>query len=419
MGSKNKTIWIFNQYAIKPEFPGGTRHYDLGKELSLKGYNVHIFSGGFHYLMLKELIIEENEKRKIEQIAGINFHWLRVLPYKKNGIRRFLSMIQFYFTLLKEVNRLEKEINFQPPDIIIGSAVHLFTVLAAYNASKKFNARFIMEVRDLWPYTMVATGQFSPNHPLVILFRKMERFLYKKAELIISLLENAHEYIGQYTNPDKVIWIPNSFSKDNLQVLDHCEEINITMDPENLTILFAGSMNELDGVLMLLKAYEKVIMKIEKINLILIGNGMGKPEIENYKLEHKLNNVVILPSIPKNKILCYLKCADILWVGMPESDLYKYGISFNKLYDYMAVSKPILISSSKYGNIVREAQCGIISRADDVDDLTEKIIEFVDMGQVKRNQLGINGFNYLMSHFTTDIIARKLIDEVIEREITK
>ena len=410
----SKTVWIFNQYINTPEFPGGTRHYDLARELVKKGYQVHLFGGAFHYLLLKEIMIKQGESRRTEELDGIIIHWLRILPYKNNGIKRIMSMVKFYFSLLKEVKLLRKEGAFNNPDIIIGSSVHLFTVMAAYRAAKKMNARFIMEVRDLWPYTLTAIGLLSQRHPLVLLFGWMERFLYQKAELIITLLQDADQYIGQYTDPRKVIWLPNSFNKENLPAGKNMHHFLPPNEKKKLTLLFAGSMNIADNLLLLLSAFQEIRKTNEGIRLILLGDGMDKINLLKHIQDHQIPDVSLLPSVPKNKIILYLAEADILWVGMPDTNLYKYGLSFNKIYDYMAAAKPIVISSPKKRNIILDARCGLLAKAGDCDDLIEKIREMILLGESARQEMGLCGYNYLMKSFTTDIITKKLIDEVLE-----
>lgn len=410
-----KTVWIFNQYAIKPVFPGGTRHYDIGTELVKRGFNVHIFAGGFHYLLLKDVILSSNEKRKIEETDGITFHWLQVIPYKKNDIFRFISMLGFYLSLIRESRHFRKDKNNSLPDIIIGSSVHLLNVLAAYRVSKACKARFLMEVRDLWPHTMVANGQMSSLHPAVIFFGILERFLYKRSEKIISLLENANMYIGKYTNTDKIHVIPNSFNRDNLEQLNNNLTISINYNPDLLTIMFAGSINTIDNLSILVKAFEVVKNKIPNTRLIIIGDGMDKVNIESYINKKKIKDILILSSVPKNQILKYLNCADLLWAGTPDSDLYQYGISFNKFYDYMAVKKPIILSSSQHINMLHDAKCTIFAMANDIDDLSKKIIDFSLLDKSEKKELGINGYNYLMNNFTTEIITTRLVNEVFNK----
>ena len=86
----NKNIWILNHYAITPDMTGGTRHYDFGKELTKKGYDVTIFASSFHYNQHKELKLFKNKKYKIENIDGINFVWIKSFTDWVNGKLVFL-----------------------------------------------------------------------------------------------------------------------------------------------------------------------------------------------------------------------------------------------------------------------------------------------------------------------------------------
>ena len=81
----------------------------------------------------------------------------------------------------------------------------------------------------------------------------------------------------------------------------------------------------------------------------------------------------------------------------------------------MAAAKPIIISSPKQSNIIVDAECGLRANAEDRTDLIEKIGEIIELGESARQQMGLNGYNYLMRNFTTDIITDKLIKEVIDK----
>ncbi len=119
-------IWIFNHYANIPNYPGGTRHFDLARYLVSKGHQVTIFASSYHYLLLKELKIYPNTFYLEENINGINFVWIKTHPYKKNDLKRLLNMLSY------AINTYRIRNDFDKSDIIIGSTVHPF---AAYSAS--------------------------------------------------------------------------------------------------------------------------------------------------------------------------------------------------------------------------------------------------------------------------------------------
>jgi glycosyltransferase involved in cell wall biosynthesis len=97
-----------------------------------------------------------------------------------------------------------------PTDVIIGSSVHLFAVLSAYYLAKYHKARFLMEVRDLWPQTLIDIGALSEKSIFAKIMYALEKFLYKRAEKIITLLPSANNYINKLGIDDsKIFWIPN------------------------------------------------------------------------------------------------------------------------------------------------------------------------------------------------------------------
>ena len=400
-------IWIFNQYINLPEFPGGTRHIDIAKELTKQGHNVHLFASGFNYVLHKEIILKDGQKSINQKIDNIEIHWLRILQYKKNNIKRFFSMFSFFRALRQEVRKMKKKNDFVKPDIIIGSSVHLVTVLAAQKIAKNLNSRFVMEVRDLWPFAIIALKNMSKYHPLILMFTWLEKYLYKKAEKIIVVAEKAGEYIRQYTDESKVVWIPNSFSSDRLKDLK-----SVITKNDKFTIMYAGAIGIPNDMITVVKAFQ-LLKKHKDIQLIIVGDGVEKENIRKYVKENNLSKVKLLDAIPKSKVLNFLQEADVLWVGMIDSKLYEYGYSWNKFYDYMAVSKPIILSATNKSNFVNESNCGSVVKSENPELLSEKILELKNMPENERLQLGENGFNYLMNNFTTKLITDKLLKEVL------
>ena len=88
-------IWIFNHYAHPPDVPGGTRHYDFGKELVRRGHKVTIFATSYHHHLRREIRLKSGEKWKIEDINGVKFVWIRTFPYKDNDWRRVVNMVSY------------------------------------------------------------------------------------------------------------------------------------------------------------------------------------------------------------------------------------------------------------------------------------------------------------------------------------
>ncbi|MBE0492581.1 MAG: glycosyltransferase family 4 protein [Sulfurospirillum sp.] len=391
-----KNIWIINQYVTRYDDSGGSRHLDFAAEWVKNGYEVHIFASGFHYNEYKEKVLKDDENYKHEVINGVNLHWIRVFPYTSNNYKRFISMYTFYSNIKKYIfsNSLKK------PDMVIGSSVHLLGVLAAYQVSKKFNVKFIMEIRDLWPETLVRLGKISKTHPIYIGFHFLEKFLYKKADYIVSTLCGAYKYINKFTDTN-VKCIPNAFDLNKLDGLKSKNNSN-----HNFTVMYLGTIGIANSLDTLLKA--ALELKNTNIKFTIIGSGVSKQELEKFKISNHLENVIFENSIPKSKVLEKLSEAEVLWTGMPNSkELYEYGLSSNKIYDYMAVKKPILISTPLNSNIIKDARCGISVEAENSNQLKDAILNIYEMNKEQREELGQNGYDYLISNFTIQKLSAK------------
>lgn len=92
-----KILWIINHYAHTPNLPGGfLRHYEIGRRPLEKGYSVSLFSSDFqHYTYRYFKTAKTNKKFFWENVEGIDWYWIRTIPYVGNSVKRVLNMISF------------------------------------------------------------------------------------------------------------------------------------------------------------------------------------------------------------------------------------------------------------------------------------------------------------------------------------
>uniref|UniRef100_A0A7C3RWL1 Glycosyltransferase WbuB n=1 Tax=Dictyoglomus thermophilum TaxID=14 RepID=A0A7C3RWL1_DICTH len=397
-----KNIWIFNHYAITPDLPGGTRHFDFGKELVKRGYNVTIFASSFHYSLLKEIKEYKKNSYIIEDYDGVRFVWIKTFPYSRNDWRRVINMLSYSIRSYK----VAKKINIEKPDIIIGSSVHLFAVFIAYLLSKKYKTPFIMEVRDLWPQTLIDMG-VSKWHPFVILLGILEKFLYKKADKIIVLLPKANEYIENLgISPEKIVWIPNGVDLERFNFDIEC--IDLRIDKKNFVITYTGAIGKANNLDTLLETARILKDNYPEIKFLLVGNGTEKERLIQIAKENNLKNVEFRDPVPKNEIAKIINKSDVLILLVRDSPLYKYGISFNKLFDYLASGKPIIFSSNSINNPVEEAKAGITVPPDNPQALADAIIRLYKIPPEERKRMGDNGKKYVEKYYSMPVLVDRL-----------
>lgn len=328
-------IIIVNHYATTPEFTGGTRHYDFAQELVSKGHNVTIIASSFNHYIKKETKHYYRENYIKENIDGINFIWIKTLPYKKN-IKRVINIFNFFINARKII---KKPGLFSAPDLVIGSSVHLLAAQLGVEIAKKYQIPFYFEERDLWPQTFVDFGKIKEKNLIAKILYKYEYYFYKSADKIIVLFPKAIDYVtSKGIRKEKMMYLPNGFStKIKVENIDSDALFELLSSRNCITYIGShGIANELDIILNL-----AVECKDLNLDFVFIGEGNEKERLIKKSIKLNLNNVHFFNSVKKNQVQNILKLSKFTVISIKDSPLYKYGFSMNKLYDYFLAGKPI------------------------------------------------------------------------------
>lgn len=399
-GSKN--IWILNHYAGTPQQSStSARHYDIGRELVKKGHRVTIFASGFNHMTFTEECLGKGEQWKAEEFSGVKFIWLKTFPYKGNEWRRIVNMLSYAIRVIFAGRRLKEK-----PDVIIGSSVHPFAALSAYILASMKKSRFFFEVRDLWPQTLVDMGVLPEKSLFARALYILEKFLYKKAEKIITLLPYAHVYIEKIGIPgEKIFWIPNGADLSRYESVKKYDGAASGV----FRIMYLGShgrANALDCILDCANILKK--SEAQSIRFIFVGDGPEKERLMDYAKINDIVNVEFRSPVPKSEIFKVMGEADAFIVSLDDLPLYKYGISLNKLNDYMASGRPVLFSGNSANNPIKEAGAGLSVAALSPELLAKAAFELSRMKPEERIAMGKNGIEYLKKHHDVKLLAAKL-----------
>lgn len=399
-------IWIVNHYAIPPQQVGGTRHYALAKELIRRGHRVTIVASSFDHATRREEHLAPGELFKLEVVEDVPFLWLRTPPYAGNSVARVWNMAVFAY----RVWRIAGEALVGRPDVVIGSSPHLFAALAAERLAARFRAPFVLEVRDLWPQTLIDLGSFSARHPFILLLEKIERYLYRKATRIITLLPGAGEHIkDKGGDPSRVVWIPNGIDLELVPPPQPPDE------DEVFTLMYAGAHGLANGLHTVLEVAHHLEQEGwgEKVRFRLVGDGPEKPSLMERASGLRLTSVVFEDPVPKREVYRLLQQADAFLMILMESSLFRWGVSPNKLFDFMASARPIVFSVSTRFNPVEEAKAGFTVPAGDPIALAKAIKRLAAMPREERWAMGLRGRRYVEEHHAFNRLVDKL-EEVLQ-----
>ncbi len=397
-----KNVWILNHYAQEPGGAGGIRHYALAHNLRAHGWNAFILAASLEHGTGRQRL-GDDEISRLDVKGGVPFLWLRTRSYLGNGLNRILNMIDYTRAVLDPANLAE----LPRPDVIIGSSVHPLAAWAGRRLARRYKVPFIFEVRDLWPQTLIDMGRLSKRHPAAIALRLLEKSLYRSAARIITLLPLAHEYIEPLgISRSRIVWIPNGVDLEGFPSRPPAETAGVF----RLGYFGAhGTANGLDNLIRAMKFIENR-RSSSRFKLELTGNGPEKPKLEELVEELQLENVTFSEPVSKSAIPDIAARADALVFNLQDIPVFKYGISSNKLFDYLASERPIIFCCKAANNPVAEAGAGITVPPEDPAALADAIVEMAETSPEQREAMGRAGRRYVEENHGMDILARRLAE---------
>jgi glycosyltransferase involved in cell wall biosynthesis len=391
-------IWFVSTY----DQPKGqsSRTYDYANSLAGLGHEITFFTSSYNHFTQEEKL-DPNEDLREEKIGKINVVWLKTIAYEDNGFWRGVNMLHSAWkTFWIGYSKKER------PDIVFGPSVPLFTGLAAWFISQSKRSYFCFEIRDIWPQALVDVGVFSKNNPIVWILKKIEVFLYKNTDVIITALPFAYRHICQYgISKDKIFWFSNGI---NFKRFSGCKNYD-GGEKNKLKMMYVGNFSHDHGIKTIIKAVKALKgNKIVNFQVIFVGGGKKKAYYKKIVHSYNLKNIEFHDFVEKKDIPKVQERADVFIVSAKDVEVFKFGINFNKVFDYLASGRPIIFAVNSPNNPVEESGSGISIPPEDPQAMAQAIEKFYYMSPQKRKSLGQNGRKYAEKYYNIDVLAKKL-----------
>lgn len=402
-----RNILIINHHASIPKYGGGGRHHQFASELSKRNYNVTLIASSYAQGKKEYLHNYSHIKEKINN--NYEFIMIRTSPaYKNNLIKRLFNYIDFK----NKVERLELT---DKPDVVVASSVHPFTWIAGYKLAKKYKAKFVVEVRDLWPLSLYEDINKIIRPYVFMFFNRLEKKYYNLASSIIVTAPNAHKYINEKYD----------IKEENIYFIPHCIDINefdenvekkISKPIDDLLknyfcVTYTGALSKSEGLENFLYLANR-FKKYNNIKFLIIGSGSEKESLVKIQKQMSLNNVEFFDRLPRKNIPSILTKSCVLFTGLMERKAFKYGISKNKFYDYMAAQKPVIFMSNVKKSAIEKANCGYVIKDHSIDEAENELVKLYSDGKL-RQTLSKNGRKYVEKHHTIEIITDQFIKAIM------
>jgi glycosyltransferase involved in cell wall biosynthesis len=258
-------------------------------------------------------------------------------------------------------------------------------------------------------------GGYSKWHPFVWVMQYAENFAYQHADLVVSILPRTLAHMVSHgMDPAKFCYIPNGVMTsewDNrTETHQHADLIKKLHAESRFVVGYVGGHAASNALDTLLEAAALAQTKEPRLAFVLVGGGAEKDRLMRKALSLKLTNAHFASAVPKREIPALLESMDVLFIGWQNNPLYRFGISPNKMMDYMMSGRPIVHAVRAGNDLVAESGSGISVMPDDIRAVVGALGEVLRMSESDRATMGAKGRDFVLKNHNYEALAQKFID---------
>ena len=395
-------VLYFHQYFLTPRCSGGTRSYELARELLSKGHKVTLVCMSLG----EDLGLGGKPDDFIRKgvVDGIDIIQLN-LAY--NNYQRLLK--RFWLFIVYAVCSIFYALTIDC-DIIFATSTPLSAGIPGIFARYLRRKPFVFEVRDLWPELPRAMGIIT--NPLVLgCMSLLEIMSYRAASACVALSPGIKEGILRRSPAGReVTLIPNGCDLD-IFVPGNRAELDLPgVEPTDCVAVFTGAHGIANGLHAVLDAALLLKARGRKdIKLFFVGDGRLKPALVERAQREGLDNCHFLKPVPKVQLGKIISCADVGLMILDNIPAFYYGTSPNKFFDYIASGLPVLNNYPGWlADMIKEHRCGLAVPPGDPQAFADALCWFADHPE-KRPEFRKNARTLAEREFDRNHLAAKFV----------
>lgn len=397
---------LFLSHYFPPEVNApATRTYEHSKYWVEAGHEVTVISCVPHHPMGVVFPGYKNRIYQSDKIDGITA--IKVLTFVTANTGLLKRTLNYFFYMIMAILASFRVRNV---DIVISTSPQFFNGLAGYFISRAKRKKWVLEIRDLWPESIVAVGALKRSSITVRFLEAIESFVYRKADHIISVTNSFKDHILAKGGASSAISvIRNGVDVEFFQPKNLHKNFDDRFDTHNNFIAsYVGTHGMAHGLEILVEAAE--ILKFHAdIKIVTAGEGAKKVEIEQSIKEKKLDNIMMLGQLPKSEMPLLWSTSDVSLVILRDLDLFKSVIP-SKIFESMAMKKPIILGVlGESADIVKSAKCGICIEPGNAEQLAAAIIRLKNNKELY-SDCAINGYNCVRNKFDRRALATEYLE---------
>ncbi len=397
-------ILLIHQVFVRPEDPGGTRHYEFAHHLVQHSHRVTVLAGTRSYLTGQRL----RTPRRQQLEPGLEVVRCWALGGRHRGAAwRTVGFLSFTLSSLWQGLRV------QDVDLIWGTSPPLFQAWSAWALAKLKRVPWLLEIRDLWPAFAIATGALR-NRVLIALSRWLERFLYRRAPRIVVNSPGFTEYLEQAgAEAGRLTAVPNGVDTASFTVTAGSDALRAAHGLQGKFVaLYAGAHGLANDLWQVLQAAQ-TLKQDPGIVFVFLGDGAEKTALIEHAQAHQLRNVLFLPPAPKDRVPGILAEADCGIATLKPLQMFTTTYP-NKVFDYLAAGKPVVLAiDGVIRQLVEQAGAGVYVQPGDGAALGQAVQRLRDQPELAK-RMGRHGRQFVVEHYDRKLLSEQM-QAVLER----
>lgn len=295
------------------------------------------------------------------------------------------------------------------PDLVVATSPQFFCGWAGLVFARLRIRRipFVLEIRDLWPDSIVAVGAMKNRRLLGFLYR-MERWLYAGADHIVTVGEGYWEDLVNKGVPrHKLSIIPNGVDRAIFwprSATGFFEQFGIK---NRFTCAYVGTIGMAAGLEIVVRAAERLRdLGRRDIAFVLVGDGAEREMLEKMARERGLDNLVFTGRLPRETMPEVLAATDACLVHLRKAELFE-RVTPSKIFEMAAMEKPIILGVRGHAaRLLRAAHAGVCIEPENADELADAVCSLA-ADPARCREYGRSGRNYVVQNYDRGVLAEK------------
>ncbi|QBQ47225.1 glycosyltransferase family 4 protein [Brevundimonas naejangsanensis] len=363
----------------------GARGLQVANGLAERGFEVEVLTGFPNYPSGKVSPGYRLSPYMREVMDGITIHRVYLHPsHDSSSLGRALNYLSFFVSALVfclfNARRFDVIYVYHPP-ITVGLAA----ALSRYITRRPY----ILEVQDLWPDSVAASGM-NGTFTLARILSPICRFVYQRAAAVLGQSDGmtralVERGVAEHRSGTLFNWANESFARAN----DLYDMASINFEGR-FNFVYGGNLGAVQGLESLIQAAHKLSDAAPEIQLTLVGDGTERKRLLALVEHLEARNVQILPAVPQSHIGDILAAADVLVTHLKDDPLFEITIP-SKTQFYLAMGKPVLVGvRGESSRIVTDAGAGMAMEPENVDAIAQALLTMSQLPRTQLDNMGIN-----------------------------